>query len=147
MRNIKYIVLHTTAGSQKATIADLKAGWKKLKWKNNGYHIVVDGAAVRHNITPLEKIANGVAGHNSKSIHVSYMGGVNVNGKAVDNRTPAQKKTLFEIVTELKKKFPAAKICGHRDFSPDLDKDGVIESNEWVKICPCFDAGKEYQNL
>lgn len=147
MRPIKYIVLHCTAGSQKETIAELKAGFKARGWKNNGYHIVVDGSGVRFNITPLENIANGVAGHNSASIHVSYMGGIDRNGKAIDNRTPQQKKELLAIVSELKKKFPAAKICGHRDFSPDLDKDGIIESNEWIKICPCFDAGKEYAGL
>jgi N-acetylmuramoyl-L-alanine amidase len=30
------------------------------------------------------------------------------------------------------------KVSGHRDYSPDLDGDGVIERNEWLKICPGF---------
>jgi N-acetylmuramoyl-L-alanine amidase len=147
MRLIKYIVLHCTAGSQRETIAELKAGFKARGWKNNGYHIVVDGSGIRFNITPLENIANGVAGYNSNSIHVSYMGGVDRNGKAVDNRTDAQKKQLLAIVKELKQKFPTAKICGHRDFSPDLNHNGIIEGNEWIKVCPCFDAGKEYAGI
>lgn len=32
---------------------------------------------------------------------------------------------------------------GHRDLSPDLNGNGVIEPEEWVKVCPCFEVGKE----
>ncbi|MDA5624327.1 N-acetylmuramoyl-L-alanine amidase, partial [Pasteurella multocida] len=31
-------------------------------------------------------------------------------------------------------------ICGHRDLSPDLNGDGTITPNEWLKDCPCFDV-------
>ena len=47
----------------------------------------------------------------------------------------------------LKKKYPKAVIQGHRDFSPDLNKDGKITPNEWIKLCPCFDAKTEYASL
>jgi len=36
---------------------------------------------------------------------------------------------------------------GHRDTSPDLNKDGKISSSEYIKSCPCFDAIPEYKNL
>jgi len=29
-------------------------------------------------------------------------------------------------------------IKGHRDFSPDLNGNGIIERNEWMKTCPGF---------
>lgn len=29
-------------------------------------------------------------------------------------------------------------VCGHRDLSPDLDADGTIEPQEWLKTCPGF---------
>lgn len=32
------------------------------------------------------------------------------------------------------------KLSGHRDFSPDLNGDGVITRNEWLKTCPSFDV-------
>lgn len=147
MRPIKYIVLHCTAGSQNETIAQLFTGFKARGWKNNGYHIVVDGEGGRHDITPLENIANGVAGHNANSIHVSWMGGIDTKGKPVDNRTDKQKSQLISIVKELKGKFPSAKILGHRDFSPDLNHNGKVDQVEWIKVCPCFDAGKEYAAL
>lgn len=147
MREVKYLVVHCTAGNQNETKAELIAGFRARGWRNNGYHIWVDGKGQRHNITPLENIANGVAGFNSKSIHVSYAGGIDSKGKPVDNRTPAQKETLISILKELKQKYPKAKILGHRDFSPDKDKDGKIESFEWIKYCPCFDAIPEYSSI
>jgi hypothetical protein len=32
-------------------------------------------------------------------------------------------------------------VCGHRDLSPDLNGNGEIEPEEWIKQCPCFDTG------
>lgn len=29
---------------------------------------------------------------------------------------------------------------GHRDLSPDIDGDGVVERHEWLKTCPGFDV-------
>jgi N-acetylmuramoyl-L-alanine amidase len=149
-RKIKYIVVHCTAGWQNESIEDLIKGFRLQGWKNNGYHIVVDATGASHYITPVDKIANGVAGHNSESIHISYMGGIaKVKGKivAVDNRTDAQKITLVSVLKQLKKLHPTAIILGHRDLSPDLNKNGVIEPNEWVKQCPCFYAIPEYKNI
>ncbi len=141
MRNIKYIVLHCTAGPQTQTVETiLHFHHKVLGWRNPGYHYIIrpDGSYV--NTHPIEKIANGVAGHNANSIHISYIGGVGANGKGLDNRTVAQKNTQLELVKELKAKFPTAKILGHRDLSPDLNGDGIIQPWEWTKECPSFDV-------
>jgi N-acetylmuramoyl-L-alanine amidase len=67
-----------------------------------------------------------------------------VNGK--DTRTHDQKAALERVLKTLKVMFPKAQIKGHRDFSPDLNKDGKITSNEWIKQCPCFDVS-EYKNI
>jgi N-acetylmuramoyl-L-alanine amidase len=147
MRNILNLVVHCTAGNQKQTIEDIKKHWKSLGWKNNGYHYIIDPKGNIHNITPEEQIANGVAGHNANSIHISYIGGIDKKGKAIDNRTELQKAALIVILTELKVKYPKAKILGHRDFSPDKNKNGKIEPFEFVKICPSFDAITEYKNI
>jgi hypothetical protein len=91
-----------------------------------------------------------VAGNNANSIHVSYMGGIHkVNGKitAIDNRTAAQKAELINVLTMLKKLHPSAIIKGHRDFSPDNNKNGKIDTWEYIKQCPCFNAIPEYQNI
>ena len=61
--------------------------------------------------------------------------------------TEEQKASLFFLLQQLREQFPDAMICGHRDFSPDLNGDGIIEPWEWMKACPCFDAIDEYQSL
>lgn len=108
-----------------------------------GYHYLISADGTVENITPIEQPSNGVKGYNHNSIHVCYKGGW--NGK--DTRTDAQKTALLSVLTELKAKFPNAKIQGHRDFSPDLNRDGKITPNEFVKSCPCFDAKTEYNIL
>ncbi len=88
--------------------------------------IKADGEIVQ--TLPIDKIANGVAGYNTPSIHISYLGGVDSKNQPLDNRTPAQKASQIKLMTELKKKFPNAEIKGHRDF-PKVAKD-----------CPSFDV-------
>lgn len=143
MRTINFIVIHCTAGNQKQTIADLRAWWKNgMKWKNVGYHWVVEANGKSTRIAEDTQITNGVGGFNSNSIHISWFGGVDKNLKAIDNRTDQQKKSLKEIVEAYKRKYPNAKILGHRDFSPDKNKNGIIEANEFIKNCPAFDVAK-----
>ena len=76
MRKIQYVAVHCTAGSQKQTISDLQAEFKRKGWKNPGYHYVI---ALDGKITQLldeEKISNGVKGFNSVSVNVAYIGGI-----------------------------------------------------------------------
>lgn len=100
-----------------------------------GYHFIVkpDGNIVE--MLSIDKVSNGVGGWNSQIINISYIGGVDKNGKPIDNRTEAQKKSLLLKLKELKKQFPKAIIQGHRDF-PKV-----------AKACPSFDAKTEYKNL
>jgi N-acetylmuramoyl-L-alanine amidase len=146
MRSIKYIFLHCTAGPQDQTIKAIEAYWKTLGWIKKGYHfmILADGTVIHE--TPIEQTSNGVAGYNAHAIHISYLGGVvtsnndpvNAKGTPIDNRTPAQLQSMEKLLYELNGKFPDAIILGHRDVSPDKNRDGIIESNEWIKACPSF---------
>ncbi|AZI53898.1 N-acetylmuramoyl-L-alanine amidase [Epilithonimonas vandammei] len=136
MRNIEYIAVHCTATPQTATVSSIQNYWKNsLKWKMPGYHFIVkpDGEIVQ--LLDIANVSNGVGGWNSKLINISYIGGVDKNGKPTDNRTEAQKKAILSKLKELKKQFPNAKIQGHRDF-PNVKK-----------ACPSFDAKAEYKNL
>lgn len=141
MRKITHIVLHCTAGPAQQKTSDIIAYWKnKLGWTKYGYHWIVseDGKAER--LTEDYAPTNGVKGHNEHSIHLCYKGGWN----GTDTRTEAQKEALRGLVEKYKTLYPGAVVVGHRDLSPDLNGDGKITPNEWVKLCPCFDAGKEY---
>lgn len=136
MRQINYLVVHCTATPQNTTLESIKNYWRNvLKWKSNGYHFIIEANGKINNITPIESIANGVAGYNSNSIHISYIGGVDNKNNPVDNRTFAQKQSLIYQLQWLKRMFPKAKIQGHRDF-PNVKK-----------ACPCFNAITEYEDI
>ena len=120
---------------------------RELLQANPGYHYVVAPDGKITQLLDEEKISNGVKGFNSVTVNVAYIGGIGADGKATDNRTDEQKKSLRQLLANLKKKYPEAVIQGHRDFSPDANKNGRIEPHEWVKMCPCFDAREEYKDL
>ncbi|WP_163535062.1 N-acetylmuramoyl-L-alanine amidase [Helicobacter suis] len=69
-------------------------------------------------------------GHNSDSIGICYIGGLDSNRKPKDTRTPEQKEALKSLCLKLLKENVAAKLYGHRDFEPRKD-------------CPCFDVIEE----
>lgn len=146
-RSIDCLVVHCTASNQQTTIADLQRTFKSLGWKYPGYHYVVDAAGKVHQLLSEEKISNGVKGYNSHIINIAYIGGIDKNGKAIDNRTEAQKESLKLLLRDLKIKYPNTTIKGHRDFSPDLNHNGIIDSWERIKECPCFDAIDEYKYI
>lgn len=114
--------------------------------------IGIDGTI--ENLASLSVITNGVSGYNSDSVHICYKGGlVRIDkGKYVygDTRTQAQIDAFYiaihEVLLELKEYQPIddITILGHRDLSKDLDGNGKIETREWVKVCPTFDAIEEY---
>ena len=146
MRQIKYIVVHCTATSPNVKHQVILDGWRRKGWDKNGYHWLIDSDGLAARLQDDEIVSNGVFGYNNHSVNVCYIGGI-VKGKAVDTRTEAQKGMLETILLEYRKKYPNAKILGHRDLSPDKNKNGVIESFEWIKICPCFDAKAEYKHI
>lgn len=147
MRAIKYIAVHCTAGSQHTTIKELQQEFRRKGWKNPGYHYVVAADGTITQLLDEDKVSNGVKGYNSVLINVAYIGGIDAEGKPVDNRTDAQKASLAGLLGVLRKKYPTATIQGHRDFSPDRNRNGRIEPSEYIKACPCFDAKAEYQSI
>lgn len=147
MRNIQYIAVHCTAGSQKMTIKDLEREFKRKGWKAPGYHYVITADGKIHQMLETESISNGVKGYNSVTINVAYTGGIDTNGKPIDNRTDEQKQSLLKLLRLLRERFPAAIIQGHRDFSKDVNGNGKIDPWERIKECPCFDAKIEYRGI
>ena len=149
-RVITDIVVHCTASTygRDLSAADIrKSHIKERGWADIGYHYVVrlDGR-----VEPgrdVDKIGAHVTNHNSHSIGVVYVGGLDKDGKAKDTRTELQKNALLNLLLDLRKLYPKAKISGHRDFSPDKNGDGIISPCEWIKSCPCFDAKREYARV
>ena len=148
MRTIKYIVVDCSATRQNATVESIQKYWRDtLKWKNPGYHYIIKPSGEIIQLLTEEKPSNGVAGYNSRSVNICYIGGITKDGKPEDNRTEEQKAAMCFLLQQLKERYPKAAIRGHRDFSPDLNGNGVIEPFEWIKNCPCFNAMEEYKNI
>lgn len=150
MRKINLIVVHCSATPEGKdfTVNDIDRWHRARGFKKIGYHYVVYRDGTVHPGRSENEVGAHVSGYNNNSIGVCYIGGLTADGKkAKDTRTTAQKSGLLNLLIKLQKKYPDAKIVGHRDLSPDLNHDGKIEPNEWVKECPSFDAKTEYQNI
>jgi N-acetylmuramoyl-L-alanine amidase len=148
MRPVHTIVVHSSATQPIAGIdaVDIRAWHLKQGWRDIGYHYVIPIDGKVQTGRPLAQVGSHVRGHNTGTIGICMVGGVGRDSKPADNYLPVQKDALFKLIEDLRKQFPAIRrVCGHRDLSPDLNRDGKITPNEWVKACPCFDAGAWYQ--
>lgn len=149
MRNIEYIVVHCTATKQgiNFSASDIDRWHKQRGWSGIGYHYVVDIYGNVEKGRQDNKIGAHVKGFNKNSIGVVYVGGLSKKMYPKDTRNRKQKASLKLLIKSLKRKYPNAKILGHRDFSLDINGNGVLEPFEFIKACPCFDAKKEYEYL
>lgn len=137
-RPLKYIAIHCTATPQTTSVMAIQRYWKdSLKWKSPGYHLLIEANGTIQRLMDFNGIANGVRGFNKESIHISYIGGVDKNGKPVDNRTAVQKEAILKCIKEVIEwsDNKCLIIQGHRDF-PNAKK-----------ACPCFDAKAEYRGI
>lgn len=136
-RTITHLFVHCTAGNQNATPEELiRFFYDVKKWQRPGYHYVISKDGTVTQLWPESKYSNGVAGQNTNSINVAWIGGIDKqHPNGIDNRTDAQKTALRNVLKELKRRYPKAKIMGHRDV-PGVNK-----------ACPCFNAMVEYKDL
>ena len=134
MRDINKIIVHCSATKEGENfdIEDIR-NWhvEGNGWRDVGYHYVVklDGTIQRGR--PLEVVGAHCKGHNSDSIGVCYVGGLDGFGEPCDTRTPEQVDSLGALIYTLVHIFPGSKVYGHRDFAN--------------KACPSFDAKEEYK--
>ncbi|MBD9146340.1 MAG: N-acetylmuramoyl-L-alanine amidase, partial [Bacteroides clarus] len=105
-----------------------------------GYHFYIRKNGDIKTLRPLERPGAHARGYNAHSVGICYEGGLNERGRPADTRTDFQKHSLRALVLLLLKDYPGSRLCGHRDLSPDLNGNGEIEPEEWIKECPCFDA-------
>lgn len=153
MKTIDAIVVHCTAtrAGQDVRAADIDKWHKERGFSGIGYHYVVDldGTVELGRPLPLDGAHCNTAGtsgqsYNRHSIGIAYVGGLDKKGNPADTRTRAQKKALAKLIYRLIEQYPIVEVIGHRDASPDVNGDGQITPNEWVKRCPCFDVRAEF---
>ena len=117
---MKYLVIHCTATPEgrEVSSADIRR-WHTSPppagrgWKQVGYTDLFhpDGRVERlvdnnedAQVDPWE-VTNGVAGYNSVSRHIVYVGGCDKDGRAKDTRTEAQREALRRYVTDFHRRF------------------------------------------
>lgn len=101
-----------------------------------GYHYVIDLDGRVWTGRHLDEIGAHVQGHNATSVGICMVGGAERDARY----TQEQWAALQSLVEQLRQRFYKARICGHRDLSPDADGDGQVEPREWLKTCPGFDV-------
>lgn len=155
MSRFHTIVIHCTATreGQEITVDQIRKWHTDPKprgrgWSDIGYHFVVmlDGSVEVGR--PLTRNGAHVLGHNTNTIGIVYVGGVDENLTPKDTRTPEQKEAINCHIENLLHYHKNIKeIKGHRDFSEDTNKNGVLEPFEWMKVCPCYNAIEEHKHL
>ena len=148
-RKINLIVIHCTAWRCTSTLTPQQLERMHLAngWSGCGYHYYITRDGRIHPMRPISAVGAHAKGYNTNSIGVAYEGGLDANGKPADTRTPMQILSLRMLLQALVRTFPGTRICGHRDLSPDLNGNGIIEPSEYIKMCPCFNAAEEYKLL
>lgn len=132
-RRITEIIVHCTATPDGRDISvDTIRGWHIGQgWKDIGYHWVVGLDGVPRPGRPEAQVGSHVAGHNTGTLGVVYVGGVATDGKTPkDTRTAAQRAGLLTIVRALIARYPTiTKVTGHNQYA--------------AKACPSFDVRRD----
>lgn len=120
-----------------------------------GYHYVITTDGHIEFGRGLEEVGAHVAGNNSQTIGICMIG--------TDKFTAEQWESLRTCIINLSSiiqnkphatadgalnafKDMGISILGHRDFSPDHDKNGIIDFRDWLKTCPGFDVKNWLKN-
>lgn len=142
--DIKYIVVHCSATLPKQDIGvkEISDMHRAKGWAGIGYHAIIrqNGVLELGRSLDVQGAHVGEVGHNHHSWGVCLIGGLDNQGKPANTFSQSQLAGAVKYIKTLLLKAPNAIVLGHRDLSPDLDKDGVIEEHEYVKQCPCFDV-------
>ncbi len=131
-RKVDTLFLHCTATPQTTTITSIQDHWRRLGWKNPGYHIIVKPNGEWSVLLNFNGVSNGVRGYNSNSINISYIGGIDRNGNPLNNMTTQQIEVFKTIIIELRSKIKSLKVRGHNEVSNKACPS--FNTNDWLKI-------------
>lgn len=134
---VSLIIVHCSANKAGSALRteDIDRYHRSLGWKCCGYHYVIPTDGMIEAGRPEELVGAHCEHHNSHSIGICYIGGLDDGGTTPkDTRTEAQKATLRKLIEQLHQRYPKALIVGHHDLNPQ-------------KACPCFHVTAEYIDL
>jgi len=148
------IVVHCSATKEGVNIGleEINDWHKRRGWGNDtlscGYHEIIRIDGTVESGRPLHTVGAHSRGHNYRSIGICLVGGLDSSGEPSNTFNSTQLCVLKSRIDFYRSKFPSiTEVVGHRDLSKDLDGDGIIESHEWVKACPCFNVSEVMPQL
>jgi N-acetylmuramoyl-L-alanine amidase len=130
-KRTNWLVIHCSATRAVMDVgaADVRRWHRAQGWADIGYHYVIRRSGKVETGRRVDMIGSHVKGHNVDSVGICLVGGLNNETfKPENNYTPQQWHSLINLLKMLLKKYPKAKVLGHRDF-PNVSK-----------ACPCFAA-------
>lgn len=144
MKKIK-VCIHCSATkeTQRFSFEDCRNSHYARGFSDIGYNLYIERDGSIHQGRPFGSVLAHAKGHNTGFIAICYEGGLDAAGKPKDTRTEQQKQALVACKLFLERMFDVTEWMGHRDLSPDLNHDGQITRDEWMKACPCFDVKTE----
>lgn len=145
MRKIDSIIVHCSAtkAGLDFNASDIDRWHRERGFDGIGYHYVIRLNGMLEKGRDIALVGAHCKGWNERSIGICYIGGLAADGNPTDTRTTAQKRVLYQLIMDLQKEYDILQVLGHRDTSPDMNGNGVIEPYEYIKYCPCFDV-KEF---
>jgi hypothetical protein len=145
----KFITVHASATKmdQDFDVEDVRRWHTDPKprgrgWSDIGYHLFIKLDGTLQLGRPLYRQGAHVGGHNEDNVGICMAGGLDPSGVPAFTFTGDQIETLVRVlrVFSIAYNIPLENIKGHRDWSPDLDGNGEITADEYMKECPCFDV-------
>lgn len=151
---VQYHTIHCSATPEFRDVSakEIEA-WDTAKFGQRSYHYIILLDGTIHQSLPLTTRGAHVASHNTGNIGTCVIGGMSKDMKqSKDTRNTLQKAALRKHVADLNKKYPILatndstgkpRTKGHRDWSPDANHNGRLDTFEWLKTCPCFDVATQ----
>lgn len=146
-RKITEVILHCSATKvgQPCTVEKITKWHKDRGFATIGYHYVIYADGSIHLGRDVAKKGAHATNHNANSIGICYIGGYNASMVATDTRTISQDKSFRLILACMRDLYPGMVVIGHRDTSPDKNKNGKVDRFEWIKDCPCFEVKEVFK--
>ena len=132
-RTINEIIIHCTATPEgrEVKMSEIRQWHKARGFSDVGYHYVIHLDGMIEPGRDVDLVGAHCTGHNTHSIGVCYVGGMDsANKKTKDTRTLKQKDALKKHIGFLKELYPRATVHGHNEYAN--------------KSCPCFDVKSEF---
>lgn len=144
VRIINKIIIHCSATRSDMDFSEqqLESAHQLRGFRECGYHFYVRKSGIISDMRDVAVPGAHCKGHNEDSIGICYEGGLAPDRTPADTRTFKQKYAMVSLVRYLLQDYPGAQVYGHRELSRDLDGNGTITPNEWMKECPCFEVAE-----